>query len=329
MTDFLVQLHASWGGGAFLALSALITLLLCFVVIPFSTDKMVDNAAGLAARLLGNRYRTLVINASTNNPEAANMIVSMAMGRFGGWANPLGSLLANLYLILLVAPCMVIGKYLIGGQRDALREFVQLLRREWRLVLWHVSLTGLTYIAGQTALNLMLHRSVFRDPDYTPALPATGALMWYALLILIVALVIWIIFDRILHRQRPELFHDIDDSSQADSFGQFLLGTTILIGTAWLMNELFLSWVQIYEEALTKAFGDAIFTGLHFILGALVTSLPEVRVAYRYFLKRSGPDLHTALGSASYSNLTNLILCVLGLVVFMILVANGVVLPWE
>lgn len=329
MTDLILLIHEHWGAAVFIIFSVISMLGLCFVVIPKSTDMMVDNAAGLTGKYLGNRYRTVVMNASTNNPEAANMIVSMSMARFGGWANPLGSLLANLYLMLFVAPLMVMGRFLFQGKRGELRQFLALFRQEWRLVLWHVLLTVLTYLCGQTALNLMMHRSVLRNPDFTPALPAVGMILGYATAILVAGLVIWTICDRALHKRRPELFHGIDDSEQTDSVKAFLLGTTILIGASWLINGLFLAWTDIYKDALTKAFGDTVFTGLHFILGALVTSLPEVRVAYRYFLKLTVPDLHTALGSATYSNLTNLALCLLGLLVFAALAANGIVLPWE
>ena len=58
-------------------------------------------------------------------------------------------------------------------------------------------------------------------------------------------------------------------------------------------------------------------------------ALPELRVARRYYSKLGTANLHTALGSATYSNLTNLVLCFLGLALFAILASFGVILTWD
>ena len=70
--------------------------------------------------------------------------------------------------------------------------------------------------------------------------------------------------------------------------------------------------------------GAAVFAGLHYFVGALVTSLPELKVAVDNYEKLSSPDLNTALSSASVSNMTNLAIAILGLMVVGILTACGV-----
>ena len=99
MQDLLVRLHhyqtesfAAYGGQHwFLIQSIILSLIVCRWGIPITTDMMVNASAGLAGKHLGEKNRTLVINASTNNPELANMLVSIGMGRAGGIGNPLGS----------------------------------------------------------------------------------------------------------------------------------------------------------------------------------------------------------------------------------------------
>ena len=109
IVDLLTQLHeyqttqfAGMGGEYwFMVESLALGYVLCFHLIPWTTDTMVNASAGLAAKHFGNKSRTLVINASTNNPELANMVAAFFMRKAGGVANPLGSNLANIYLMYI------------------------------------------------------------------------------------------------------------------------------------------------------------------------------------------------------------------------------------
>ena len=323
LTGLLIDLAGVTGTWGFLAVSAVLSALLCFVAIPWTTDLMVNNAAGLSGRFLGPSSRTLVINASTNNPEAFSMAIAFSMQRMGGWANPLGSLLANVYLMYGIAFVLVIGRYFVTGQRDRCRDFIRLVVRERRLVLWHVVFSLATFGVGTLALWLM---GAMHSEAVTPA---TDHRMWLALGVLGVSIVVLLYFDRRLKQKRPNLFHEIDASSHSQSYVGLLAGTVGLIASCTVMNVLFLAWTQLYGETLSTVFGAAIFAALHYFIGALITSLPEMRVATGNYRRMTVPDLNTGLASASYSNLVNLALGFIGLVIFIILFKGfGILLPW-
>lgn len=337
LTSHVIQIESQVGTLAFVGLSLLVSLLLCFIAIPLTTDLMVNHAAGLAGRWLGPKFRTLVINASTNNPELAAMAVSMGMRRLGGWANPLGSLGANCYLMFLVAPLWLIVSGLMCGRRENMRKFVALLRAEKRLVFWHVGVSIFTVVCGNAALWLMRTHSTEADVplgDGTvvsnrPALtPPTDWAMYAALGILLGGVVIMLILESGLKRKRPNLFTDIHSADHGHSVILLCVGTIGLIVSCWLMNMLFLAWTELYSDHLSRVLGAAVFAGLHYVLGALITSLPELRVALGNYRRLTVPDLNTALGSASYSNLTNLLICLLGLIVFAGLAASGFTMLW-
>ena len=93
---------------------------------------MVNSSAGLAAKYFGNKSRTLVINASTNNPELVNMVTAFWMRKAGGVANPLGSNLANIYLMYLVAPLYVMLRWKLKRYRPI--TAVQGIQTERRLI---------------------------------------------------------------------------------------------------------------------------------------------------------------------------------------------------
>ena len=106
----------------FMVESLALGYVLCFHSIPWTTDTMVNASAGLAAKHFGNKSRTLVINASTNNPELANMVAAFFMRKAGGVANPLGSNLANIYLMYIVAPVFVMLRWKMKGQSEQLQK---------------------------------------------------------------------------------------------------------------------------------------------------------------------------------------------------------------
>ena len=109
-------------------------------VIPWSSDGMADELAGLVGRKMGRRYRTLAVNAGTNFPELAADGLCLAIGQMGGIANPLGSNLANIYLVvLLIAPIWA----QITGSSGGLGR----LKTEFKLVRKHVMALGLWIFA--------------------------------------------------------------------------------------------------------------------------------------------------------------------------------------
>jgi len=70
--------------------------------------------------------------------------------------------------------------------------------------------------------------------------------------------------------------------------------------------------------------GAAIFTGLHYFIGAIITSLPEMNVAVEGYSKITRADLNTALSAASVSNMTNLAIAIIGILTILILKYTGI-----
>ena len=130
-------------------------------------------------------------------------------------------------------------------------------------------------------------------------------------------------WNKRLQERDPELFEAIDDEEHTDSWRQFIGGTTALVMSSFAVNWLFLAWTQIYEASLTVYLGAAIFTGLHYFVGALITSLPEMNVAMEGYSKITRADLNTVLSAASVSNMTNLAIAVLGILLIILLKAMG------
>lgn len=320
VTPELIELHAVLGDRVFLGLCLVVSILLSVLAIPWATHLMVNNAAGLAKRYFGPKSRTLVINASTNSPEAVSMFVSFGLGRLGGWANPLGSLFANVYLLYGAALVWVSLKFTLRRDFDSLRRLAALLRAEWKLVLVHVFASLVMFAFGYVALRVMMG-------DGSPPAPGWPAV---AVLVLVAAgIVAFRMVEKPLKRLRPELFEDMDESSHGESFLLFSVGTVAVVVACWVMNALFLGWTFIYEAPLSKIFGGAlIFAWLHWLVGALITSLPELTVAVNNFEKLQAPELNTALGSVSYSNYVNLWIALVGLVAWFAMGAFGVPFVW-
>ena len=123
MDTWIIQLHNSITETAFVIITAFILIIFCFYLIPVATDIMVNSAAGLASKYLGKDKRTIVINSSTNNPELFLMLLSLSIRRIGGIATPLGSNFANIYLMFVAAPIIIIIKFPFVLGRIAKRRF--------------------------------------------------------------------------------------------------------------------------------------------------------------------------------------------------------------
>ncbi|MCB2156291.1 hypothetical protein KQI84_15555 [bacterium] len=318
-TGLILEIHGVLGDKLFIAGSLVISVILSLWAIPQSTHVMVNSAAGLAGRHLGRKWRTLTINASTNNPEAASMLVSFGMRRMGGWANPLGSLFANIYLMYIVALIWVSVKFLIKGRPDKVRELFRLIGSEKRLVAFHVAMSFFLFAMGYAALRVLLGDG--EPPQFNMALAITVVL-------LVIALIVFHFVEGRLKRKRPELFEDIDEEEHNESWGRFLLGTAAVVASCWAMNMLFLGWSELYRTHLEALFGVMIFTWLHWFVGSFITSLPEITIAIHNYEKLKRPDLNTALGSTTYSNMVNIAIALFGLVIWMIMSGAGVSFTW-
>lgn len=320
LTPLLESLHAQIGNGAFLAASIVLAILLSFIGIPRSTDLMVNSAAGLAGKYLGKRTRTLVINASTNNPEAFSMAVSFGLKRMGGWSNPLGSLLANIYLMYGAALAIALIRLAARRDFERARRLLGLFRREFGLAVLHLVLSCATFLAGLWALRIMMTRT---------EQPVIGVhVLWTGMILAGAIALFWLVVERGLKRRRPELFDDMDATDHRESWSGFAVGTVAVIACCYVVNELFLAWSEIYSTPLSGVFGPLIFAWLHYFAGALVTSLPEMTVAVRNFEKASPADFNTALGSVSYSNMVNLAIALLGLLIWVGLGSIGITFVW-
>jgi len=331
MTTLLLQLHefqtqtfSAYGGAHwFLVESLILAAAICKWGIPITTDLMVNASAGLAGKHFGDKSRTLVINASTNNPELANMMVSLGMGRVGGIANPLGSNFANIYLMYLVAPVWVSVRWLFSGQFSKVAELGALLLKEKKLVISHIIMSTMLFGFSSAAYWFITGYSQFSSQSEGVELQPSHMLLIGAG-VCVVGIFIFRIWDLSVKRKRPELFDDIDDDDHSESWLQLAIGIVGLIFVSLVLNALFLSWSELYGTQLQGFLGAAVFAGLHYFVGALVTSLPELKVAIDNYEKLSSPDLNTALSSASVSNMTNLAIAIFGLLIVGILTACGV-----
>jgi len=332
MIDWLISIHefqtsqfGSFGGRHFFLIE---TLILAFAIckwgVPITTDMMVNASAGLAGKHFGDKSRTLVINASTNNPELANMLVSIGVGRAGGIANPLGSNFANIYLMYLIAPVWVVFHWTITGQGAKAKQLLALMAREKKLVMTHVFMAVVMFVFSSVTYYFISGYHQFSRQTEVPALNSTGLLLTGAGISLagVIAFLVW---DRHLKKKRPELFDDIDSEEHTECWKTFALGTGGLILSSFLLNAIFLGWTAVYGTTLQGFLGAAVFAGLHYFAGALVTSLPELKVAVDNYRKISPSDLNTALSSASVSNMTNLAIAIVGVLLISLLGAMGIV----
>jgi hypothetical protein len=322
MTEFLLNLHQQIGNVFFLIVSAMVTLVVCFWCIPETTDLMINCAAGLAGKYWGRDRRTLVINSSTNNPELFSMLVAFSLGRVGGLANPLGSNFANIYLMFLLAPFLVLLRWFFMGKVSRIKRFFKLIVHERNLCFWHLLMSLLMFGFASFAYWCMTGVNQFRPVrDPTPLQPG------YYLLIggISCSIAIWIffVFENRLKSKRLELFEDINEENHSPSWSGFALGTLGLITSCYILNAFFLAWSQLYSSVLEEFFGAAVFAGLHYFVGSLITSLPEMTVAIENYERLDVADLNTAMASASQSNMTNLAIAALGSILVFILLLCG------
>ncbi len=310
IANTLVEVNNRLGNFTFILISVVLSAVVCFKAIPFTTDLMVNSAAGLAEKYFGSNQRTLVINASTNNPELFSMLISLSLLRLGGIANPLGSNFTNMYLMFFIAPVFVAGKWLFTGRSDKLLSLRKLVNRERGLFLWHTLIAFFMFVFASLAYWCLT--GAFQFSPVTENAPR----QWYwfvtAGILAVCGVFLYFFFERNLKRQRPELFDDINDEQQNASWSAFGVGTIGLIASTYILNSLFLAWTELYSDSLSNIFGVAIFAGLHYFVGSIVTSLPELTVAIENYERLTSPDLNTALASASASNMTNLAIAAIG-----------------
>ncbi|MDY6940640.1 MAG: hypothetical protein SWY16_23650 [Cyanobacteriota bacterium] len=283
---------------------------------------MVNSAAGLAGKYLGRDKRTLVINASTNNPELFLMILSLSLFRLGGIATPLGSNFSNIYLMFLVAPAIVIFKWMLAGKFDKVSILLNLVKKERKLVIWHFFMSLMMFVFSSAAYWCLTGAI-----EFIPLGEDSSIRKWPWLIfggvVCCVGVFLFFRYERRLKIRRPELFEDINEENYEASWFQFFLGTAALVASCYILNSLFLAWTEVYAGPLSRVFGTAVFAGLHYFLGSLISSLPETTVAVENYERLTSPDLNTALASASQSNMTNLAIGCLGSLLASLLLLAG------
>lgn len=319
---WLLEMADRWGNTGFIVFSVVVSLVLCVWWIPRTTDWMVAASAGLAGRYLGRDQRTLVINCSTNNPELFSMLLAFLMLRLGGVANPLGSNLANIYLMFGVALLFSLLVLTLRGGPAKAGQLVSLMWRERGLFRWHLLLSLVLFAAASGAYYLLVGVDQFGLVPGEPRVPPAWKMLLAAAL-MIAAMAVFVAFDRRLKRKRPGLYLDIDETGHVASWGLFVAGTAGLVAACWLMNVLFSVWTELYDDQLARVMGPAVFAALHYFVGALITSLPEMTVAVKNYLRLTAADLNTALASATFSNAANLGIAVIGSLIAAALLALG------
>ncbi|NEO36469.1 MAG: hypothetical protein F6J90_09100 [Moorea sp. SIOASIH] len=322
MDSWIIKLHDFIGEIPFLVISLITAVTFCFWLIPYTTDLMVSCAAGLAGDYLGREQRTLVINSSTNNPELLLMLVSLGLGRLGGIATPLGSNFANIYLMFIVAPLFVLFKWFLRRDFNKILSLITLINREKKLVIWHSSLSLTMF--GFASIAYWCLTGGFQFNYLSEDIPLrTWHWLLIGVLICIIGIGIFVYFENNLKKKRPGLFEDITEEDFESNWFKFIVGTTSLTGLCYILNSLFLAYTELYSSVLSQWLGSAVFVGLHYFIGSLISSLPEANVAIKNYERLSSPDLNTALASASQSNMTNLALGCLGCTIATILLLTG------
>ena len=309
--NLLLELHKKIGSIPFLVISIIAAVVFCLWLIPYSTDLMTNSAAGLTEKFFGAKHRTLVINSTTNLPELFLMFISLSLGRLGGVATPLGSNFANIYLMFGFAPVIIIFKWLLLGRFSRIKNFISLLIKEKKLVLWHLIMSLMMFLFSSFACWLMTGIFPFLTLPKNTSIQTSNFLMIGGTSCLI-GVSIYFFFEQKLKIKRPEIFEDIEDENFESSWIKFFLGTLGVILCCYILNLFFLACTQIYKPLLTSFFGVAIFAYLHYFIGSFISSLPETTVAIENYERLNSSDLNTALSSASVSNMSNLAIAFIG-----------------
>mgnify|MGYP003335420755 FL=1 len=230
---------------------------------------MVNSAAGLASKYLGKDKRTIVINSSTNNPELFLMLLSLSLRRLGGIATPLGSNFANIYLMFIVAPIIVIAKWILIGKISYIKNFIGIFNKEKMLFLWHLFMSLSMFAFATTAYWCITGQS---ELAVLPQGISTRSWPWVVFggLICLVGVLVFFFYEKQFKEKRPELFDDISADDYTASWWQFIVGTALLILLSYILNTFFIAWTEIYDDLLSRLFGDAVFAALHYFLGSLI-----------------------------------------------------------
>ncbi len=309
LRNVLLELHHSIGEIPFLAFTLLIVIVVSFGAIPRSTELATSSAAGLAGSLWSNNQRTLVINSTTNLPELGIMLVSLfGLGRLGGIATPLGSNLSNIYLIFLVSPIALICKWILKLKNRNIKFLMVLAKREKKLIYWHMMMSLLMFGFASSVYWILTgtcqffhHSRVSQGLDQTSLFTATT--------VCFCGVGIFLFFESKLKYSRPELYEDIADATFEASWSRFFLGVVVLCLSCYILNDFFAVWSELYQAKFVQY---SLFPTIHYFVGSLISSLPEMTVAVGNYERLSSPDLNTALGSASQSCMTNLLIAGLG-----------------
>ncbi|MGR3278432.1 hypothetical protein ACSYAD_25380 [Acaryochloris marina NIES-2412] len=309
LRNVLLELHHSIGELPFLGLTFIIVSLVSFVTIPKSTNLATSSAAGLAGSIWGSTQRTLVINSTTNLPELVIMLVSLfGLGRLGGIATPLGSNLSNIYLIFLVSPIILICKWIVNLKAGDIKNLIRLAQLEKKLIYWHVTMSLLMFSFASSVYWILTGTCQFiRHSGVSKTLNITSLII--ATIFCLSGITIFLFFEAKLKQSRPELYKDIEDSNFDASWSRFFLGVVTLCLSCYLLNDFFAVWTEIFQGEFEEY---SLFPTIHYFIGSLISSLPEMTVAVGNYERLSSPDLNTALGSASQSCMTNLLIAGLG-----------------
>ncbi len=143
------------------------------------------------------------------------------------------------------------------------------------------------------------------------SIPSQKGLLMGGALCLLGVYLFFVYFDK-LKQKRPHLFRPSQEDSASASWLAFGIGSGQVIFYCSLLNLLFLAWSQLYSSILCQIFGQMIFASLHFFIGSLISSIPEMVVAIENYEKLESYGLNTALSSATVSNMSNLAIASIG-----------------
>jgi len=322
MDSLLLRIHESAGDIPFIIFMVVVGLFISLRIIPLTTSLMVNSAAGLAGKYLGKQYRTLVMNCSTNNPEFVTMMLALILGGkqgIGGIGTPLGSNFANIYLIFFVAIFWLLLSHWCRD-RNQFHRLLELLRQERKLVAWHMAMSVGMFLLAGFAFRMLTGQYPLGTATTQPETPS-GSRIAIAIILCLAGVTIFVWRERALRAKRPDLFDDIDDTGHTASWTRLAGGTLGLMLACYVVNEMFVVSTKLYSTALARVLGPSVFAAMHYFLGALITSLPELNVALYNYRKLTSADLNTGLSSASTSNMSNLAVAGIGSAVALFLLS--------